>query len=115
MSVKVSGKSLHLTTFEVSTSGRNIRACLEAQKNFAKANLAIKNFKEDDDESLIKSLEAQENLIDEEVAFLKKTLKLSDAQVDKIWDADFDKVNDFTTEVIEAVMRVDKSKSEDAK
>lgn len=112
MSVKINGKKLHLTTFEVPTSGRNIRACLVAQKEFAKADMAIRRVKDDDDESVVKSLDAQISLLDAQVAFLKQILKLSDAQVEKVEDADFNNVTEFVTEVISKVLQFDSSKSD---
>lgn len=113
MSVKINGKELHLTTFEVPTSGKNIRRCLEAQKNFAKANMVIENVDEEKPESILESLDAQMNLIDTYTEFLKPVLKLSDAQVEKIEDADFDKVVTFTNKVISKILDVDQSKSDD--
>ena len=41
MSVKINGKKLHLTTFEIETTVKNVRACLKAQKVFAKLSIAI--------------------------------------------------------------------------
>ena len=39
MAAKVNGKKLHLSTFEIPTSGKNIRKCLVAQKKFAEKNI----------------------------------------------------------------------------
>lgn len=115
MSVKINGKKLHLTTFDVPTNGKNIRRCLVAQKKFAEADLAIKRVDTDDEESIINSLEAQIKLIDSYTEFLKPVLSLSDAQVEKVENADFEDVVAFTTEVIDKVLKVDSSKSDDTK
>lgn len=115
MSVKINGKKLHLTTFDVPTNGKNIRCCLVAQKKFAEVDLAIKRVDTDDEESIINSLEAQIKLIDSYVEFLKPVLSLSDAQVEKVENADFEDVVAFTTEVIDKVLKVDSSKSDDTK
>ena len=50
MSVKVNGKKLHLTTFEIPTTGKNIRKCLVAQKNFAEVGEVIDHVNTDDDD-----------------------------------------------------------------
>lgn len=115
MSVKINGKKLHLTTFEVPTNGKNIRRCLVAQKKFAEADLAIKRVDTDDEESIINSLEAQIKLIDTYTEFLKPVLGLSDAQVEKVENSDFEDVVSFTTEVIDKVLKVDGSKSNNDK
>lgn len=117
MSVKVNGKKLHLTTFEVPTTGANIRKCLVAQKDFAKANRAIKNVDMENDESIINSLDAQIQLIDTYTEFLKPILKLSPDQVKKVEESDFDDVVDFADEVIEKVLgfNSDKSKESESK
>ena len=111
MSVKINGKKLHLTTFEIPTSGKNIRRCLVAQKHFAEANEQIKHVNTDDDDSIIKALDAQIKLIDTYIEFLKPMLNLSDAQAQKVEDSDFDDVVDFTNEVINKVLGYDSSKS----
>lgn len=117
MSVKVNGKKLHLTTFEIPTTGANIRKCLVAQKDFAKANRAIKNVDMENDESIINSLDAQIQLIDTYTEFLKPILKLSPDQVKKVEESDFDDVVDFADEVIEKVLgfNSDKSKESESK
>lgn len=117
MSVKVNGKKLHLTTFEIPTTGANIRKCLVAQKDFAKANRAIKNVDMENDESIINSLDAQIQLIDTYTEFLKPILKLSPDQVKKVEESDFEDVVDFADEVIEKVLgfNSDKSKESESK
>lgn len=115
MSVKINGKKLHLTTFEVPTNGKNIRRCLVAQKQFAEANLTIKRVDVKDDESVVKSLEAQIKLIDTYIEFLEPVLGLSAAQVEKVQNSDFDDVVEFTNEVIAKVLKVDSSKSDEDK
>lgn len=115
MSVKINGKKLHLTTFDVPTNGRNIRRCLVAQKKFAEADLKIKRVDTDNEESVIDSLKAQIELIDTYTEFLKPVLGLSDAQVEKVENSDFEDVVAFTNEVIEKVLQVDSSKSTDDK
>ena len=112
MSVKVNGKKLHLTTFEIPTSGKNIRKCLVAQKEFAQANEDVKNFGPDNDDSIIKGLEAQIKMIDIYTEFLKPMLHLSDTQAQKIEDSDFNDVVDFTNEVINKVLGYDSDKSD---
>lgn len=112
MLVKVSGKKLHLTTFEVNTTVKNVRACLKAQKVFAELSIAIKNAKDDDDQSILNVLEAQENLLNEQESFLKEILGLSDAQIDKVENSDPADVTEFVTEVMDKVLQVDESKSD---
>lgn len=100
MSVKINGKKLHLTTFEVETTVKNVRACLKAQKTFAELSIAINKVKDDDDQSILDVLTAQENLLMKKKKFLKKILHLSDAQVDKIEDSDPGDVSEFVTDLI---------------
>ena len=111
MSVKVNGKKLHLTPFEIPTTGKNIRKCLVAQKNFAEVSEAIDHVNTDDDDSMIKALDAQIKLIDTYTEFLKPILHLSDEQAKKVEDSDFNDVVDFTNEVIGKVLGYDSSKS----
>lgn len=115
MSVKINGKKLHLTTFEIPTSGKNIRKCLVAQKEFAKADEAIQNVNTDDDDSVIRSLDAQIKLIDTYTNFLQPILGLSDKQAEKVENSDFNDVVDFTNEVISKVLGFDADKSQDSK
>lgn len=112
MSVKVNGKNLHLTTFEIPTSGKNIRECLVAQKRFAEAGEIIDHVNTDDDDSMIKALDAQIKLIDTYTEFLKPILHLSDEQAKKVEDSDFKDVVDFTNEVISKVLGYDSDKSQ---
>lgn len=112
MLVKINGKKLHLTTFEVETTVKNVRAFLKAQKVFAKLSIAINKVKDDDDQSILDVLTAQENLLDEEEKFLKKILHLSDAQVDKIEDSAPEDVSEFVTDLIGKILQVDDSKSD---
>ena len=112
MAVKVNGKKLHLTTFEIPTTGKNIRKCLIAQRDFAKIDQAMNDVDLNDDESIVKSLEAQIKLIDTYTNFLKPILGLSDDQAKKVEDAEFDDVVSFTNEVIAKVLGFDSDKSE---
>ena len=112
MSVKVNGKKLHLTTFEIPTTGKNIRKCLIAQRDFAKIDQAMNDVDLNDDESIVKSLEAQIKLIDTYTGFLKPMLDLSEDQAKKIENADFEDVVSFTNEVIAKVLGFDSDKSE---
>lgn len=112
MAVKVDGKKLHLTSFNVLTNGHNIRACLVEQKKLAELDRALKNVKDDDDNSMINFLDTQIAYIDNLSEFLKDILKLSDGQIKKIEDADFYDVVDFANEVIAKVLRQDQSKSD---
>lgn len=112
MSVKVNGKNLHLTTFEIPTTGKNIRKCLIAQRDFAKIDQAMNDVDLNNDESIVKSLEAQIKLIDTYTNFLKPILGLSDDQAKKVEDAEFDDVVSFTNEVIAKVLGFDSDKSE---
>ena len=114
MSVKVNGKKLHLTTFEVPTSGKNIRKCLVAQKKFAEVGEVIDHVNTDNDDSMIKALDAQIKLIDTYTEFLKPILHLSDEQAKKVEDSDFNDVVDFTNEVIGKVLGYDSSKSKES-
>lgn len=113
MSVKVNGKKLHLTTFEIPTSGKNIRKCLVAQKEFAKADEEIQNVNTDDDDSVIRSLDAQIKLIDTYTNFLKPMLGLSDKQAEKVENSDFNDVTEFVNEIIGKVLGFDANKSQD--
>lgn len=112
MLVKVNGKKLHLTTFEIPTSPKNIRKCLTAQEEFAKAQEAITNVDTDNNESVINSLDAQVKLIDTYVNFLQSVLHLSDKQADKLEDADFSDVVDFANEIMAKVLDFDANKSD---
>lgn len=112
MSVKVNGKNLHLTTFEIPTTGKNIRKCLIAQRDFAKIDQTMNDVDLNDDESIVKSLEAQIKLIDTYTGFLKPMLDLSEDQAKKIENADFEDVVSFTNEVIAKVLGFDSDKSE---
>lgn len=121
MSVKVNGKKLHLTTFEVPTTGENIRKCLVAQIDLAKAEKVFDNFyqkteKLTDDEdvdidSVIGVYDARIKLIDTYSEFLKSILKLSADQVKKVENSDFDDVVDLAREVIEKVLGFNSDKS----
>jgi len=112
MSVKVNGKKLHLTTFEIPTTGKNIRKCLIAQRDFAKINQAMTDVDVNDDESIVKSLNAQIQMIDTYTGFLKPILGLTEDQAKKVEDAEFDDVVDFANEVIAKVLGYDPDKSE---
>lgn len=112
MSVKVNGKKLHLTTFEIPTTGKNIRKCLIAQRDFAKINQAMTDVDVNDDESIVKSLNAQIQMIDTYTGFLKPILGLTEDQAEKVEDAEFDDVVDFANEVIAKVLGYDPDKSE---
>lgn len=113
MAVKVDGKKLHLTTFNVLTTGRNMKACLIQQKKMAELDQALKHVKDDDDQSVINFLDKQVEWIDEIDEFLKTVLQLSDSQLKKIEDADFYDAVDFANEVVAKVLRMDTTKSED--
>lgn len=112
MSVKVNGKKIHLTTFEIPTTGKNIRKCLIAQRDFAKINQAMTDVDVNDDESIVKSLNAQIQMIDTYTGFLKPILGLTEDQAKKVEDAEFDDVVDFANEVIAKVLGYDPDKSE---
>lgn len=111
MAAKVNGKKLHLSTFEIPTSGKNIRKCLVAQKKFAEAGEVIDHVNTDDDDSMIKALDAQIKLIDTYTEFLKPILHLSDEQAKKVENSDFKDVVNFTNEVISKVLGYDSDKS----
>lgn len=124
MSVKINGKKLHLTTFEVPTSGKNMRMCLVAQRDLAKESEsfdafnkkvdALKKDEELDSQTLIDFYDAQIKLIDTYSKFLQPILKLSDEQTQKLEDSDFKDVIDLANEVIAKVLGLDTSKSTDA-
>lgn len=124
MSVKVNGKKLHLTTFEIATSGKNLRRCLVAQRDLAEVqehyrnyHLKYENLKKDEDiepEAIVDVLDARIKELDIYVGFLKPFLGLSDEQTKKVEDSDIDDVIDFTTEIIDKVTGVDSSKSEES-
>lgn len=111
MLIKIDGKKLHLTTFEVVPTAHALKRCLEIQKEIAKMQLSIKQVKDDDPESIIKSLEVQEKWLDSYIDFLQDVLKLSDAQVKKVEDSDFDDVTEFTGSVVDMILQRDNSKS----
>lgn len=113
MLVKINGKKLHLTTFEVVPSKRNLKRCLEMQKVIAEMNLEIKNTNPDDPASLVKSLKKQLEWLDADTTFLKEVLNLSDDQIKKVEDSDFDDVTAFVNEVMDKLLQRDDSKSDD--
>ena len=125
MSVKINGKKLHLTTFEVPTSGKNMRMCLVAQRDLAKESEsfdtfnkkvdALKKDEELDGQILIDFYDAQIKLIDTYSKFLKLILNLTDEQTKKLEDSDFKDVVDLANEVIAKVLGLDSSKSTEAK
>lgn len=121
MSVKINGKKLHLTTFEVPTSGKNMRMCLVAQRDLAKESEsfdafnkkvdALKKDEELDSQTMIDFYDAQIKLIDTYSKFLQPILNLSDEQTQKLEDSDFKDVVDLANEVIAKVLGLDSSKS----
>lgn len=125
MSVKINGKKLHLTIFEVPTSGKNMRMCLVAQRDLAKESEsfdvfnkkvdALKKDEELDSQTLIDFYDAQIKLIDTYSKFLQPILNLSDEQTQKLEDSDFKDVVDFANEVIAKVLGLDSSKSTESK
>lgn len=125
MSVKINGKKLHLTTFEVPTSGKNMRMCLVAQRDLAKESEsfdvfnkkvdALKKDEELDSQTMIDFYDAQIKLIDTYSKFLQPILNLSDEQTQKLEDSDFKDVVDLANEVIAKVLGLDSSKSTEAK
>ena len=125
MSVKINGKKLHLTTFDVPTSGKNMRMCLVAQRDLAKESEsfdafnkkvdALKKDEELDSQTLIDFYDAQIKLIDTYSKFLQPILNLSDEQTQKLEDSDFKDVVDLANEVIAKVLGLDSSKSTEAK
>lgn len=125
MSVKINGKKLHLTTFEVPTSGKNMRMCLVAQRDLAKESEsfdafnkkvdALKKDEELDSQTLIDFYDAQIKLIDTYSKFLKPILNLTDEQTKQLEDSDFKDVVDLANEVIAKVLGLDTSKSTDTK
>ena len=125
MSVKINGKKLHLTTFEVPTSGKNMRMCLVAQRDLAKESEsfdvfnkkvdALKKDEELDSQTMIDFYDAQIKLIDTYSKFLKPILNLSDEQAQKLEDSDFKDVVDLANDVIAKVLGLDSSKSTDTK
>ena len=125
MSVKINGKKLYLTTFEVPTSGKNMRMCLVAQRDLAKEsesfeafNKKVDSLKKDeelDSQTLIDFYDAQIKLIDTYSKFLQPILNLSDEQTRKLEDSDFKDVVDLANEVIAKVLGLDSSKSTDTK
>lgn len=125
MSVKINGKKLHLTTFDVPTSGKNMRMCLVAQRDLAKESEsfdafnkkvdALKKDEELDSQTMIDFYDAQIKLIDTYSKFLQPILNLSDEQTQKLEDSDFKDVVDLANEVIAKVLGLDTSKSTDTK
>ena len=125
MSVKINGKKLHLTTFEVPTSGKNMRMCLVAQRDLAKESEsfdvfnkkvdALKKDEELDSQTMIDFYDAQIKLIDTYLKFLKPILNLTDEQTKKLEDSDFKDVVDLANEVIAKVLGLDSSKSTETK
>lgn len=125
MSVKINGKKLHLTTFEVPTSGKNMRMCLVAQRDLAKESErfdafdkkvhSLKKDEELDNQTSIEFYEDQIKLIDTYSKFLQTILNLSDEQTKKLEDSDFKDVIKFANEVIAKVLGLDSSKSSETK
>ena len=125
MSVKINGKKLHLTTFDVPTSGKNMRMCLVAQRDLAKESEsfdafnkkvdALKKDEELDSQTMIDFYDAQIKLIDTYSKFLQPILNLSDEQTQKLEDSDFKDVVDLANEVIAKVLGLDSSKSTETK
>lgn len=125
MSVKINGKKLHLATFDVPTSGKNMRMCLVAQRDLAKESEsfdafnkkvdALKKDEELDSQTMIDFYDAQIKLIDTYSKFLQPILNLSDEQTQKLEDSDFKDVVDLANEVIAKVLGLDTSKSTDTK
>lgn len=125
MSVKINGKKLHLTTFEVPTSGKNMRMCLVAQRDLAKESEsfdvfnkkvdALKKDEELDSQTMIDFYDAQIKLIDTYSKFLQPILNLTDEQTKKLEDSDFKDVVDLANDVIAKVLGLDSSKSTEAK
>lgn len=115
MLIKINGKKLHLTTFEIKPTSKNLRRCLEMQKKVAEMTLAMKNVDVENPESIIQSLDKQLEWLDEDTEFLKDVLHLSADQVKKIEDSDFDDVNGFVQDVVDKILQRDDSKSEDDK
>lgn len=115
MLIKINGKKLHLTTFEVKPTSKNLRRCLKMQKAVAEMTLAMKNVDVENPESIIKSLDKQLEWLDTDTEFLKDVLNLSADQVKKIEESDFDDVNEFVQEVVDKILQRDNSKSEDDK
>ena len=125
MSVKINGKKLHLTTFDVPTSGKNMRMCLVAQRDLAKESEsfdafnkkvdALKKDEELDSQTMIDFYDAQIKLIDTYSKFLKPILNLSDEQAQKLENSDFKDVVDLANDVIAKVLGLDSSKSTDTK
>ncbi|MCO6515760.1 MAG: hypothetical protein J6586_04555 [Snodgrassella sp.] len=115
MSVKISGKKLHLKTFEIPTTGKNMRRCLVAQKEFAKVNMAVSNLKDDDADSILELLDATNKAITTYGEFLRDILNLSDEQFKKIdEEADFNDVREFAEKIMAKVLGWDADKSEDS-
>lgn len=115
MLIKINGKKLHLTTFEIKPTSKNLRRCLEMQKKVAEMTLAMKNVDVENLESIIQSLDKQLEWLDEDTEFLKDVLHLSADQVKKIEDSDFEDVNEFVQDVVDKILQRDDSKSEDDK
>ena len=125
MSVKINGKKLHLTTFEVPTSGKNMRMCLVAQRDLAKESEsfdvfnkkvdALEKDEELDSQTMIDFYDAQIKLIDTYSKFLKPILNLTDEQTKKLEDSDFKDVVDLANEVIAKVLGLDSHKSTETK
>ncbi|WP_294835936.1 phage tail tube assembly chaperone [uncultured Lactobacillus sp.] len=125
MSVKINGKKLHLTTFEIPTSGKNMRMCLVAQRDLAKESEsfdafnkkvdALKKDEELDSQTMIDFYDAQIKLIDTYSKFLQPILNLSDEQTQKLENSDFKDVVDLANDVIAKVLGLDSSKSTETK
>ena len=115
MSVKINGKKLHLKTFEITRNGYRVRKSLEFQKTMAQMEMTLKRVKEDDDESMIRALDAQMKAIDAYTAYLKDVLNLSDDQVKKVQDSDIDDVSSFCVDVLSVILQMDADKSSEDK
>lgn len=111
--VTVKAKELGLGNFNVKTTNRNVRYALKTQLELAKINrdiAAAANVDAEDMDTVIKTLEAQEKLVEVEIAFLVGISPKSVTR-EKIENADFDKMNDIVLDAISRILGYDQNKS----
>lgn len=111
--VTVNAKRLGLGIFKVKTTNRNVRYALKTQLELAKINRDIEtasNADAEDMDTVIKTLEAQERLVEVEIDFLAGISPKSVTR-EKIEDADFDAMNDIVLNAIGRILGYDQNKS----
>lgn len=111
--VTVNAKRLGLGRFNVKTTNKNVRYALKTQLELAKINRDIEASTKSDAEDMdtvIKTLEAQEKLVEVEIDFLTG-ISPKTVTREKIENADFDAMNDIVLNAIGRILGYDQNKS----